>query len=377
MDSAVNGDRMHEPARTLYVDRLKGMLTVLVVFHHAAITYGAMGDWFYRERSPDGSVASLLLTWFCAVNQSFFMGMFFLIAGYFTPDALQRKGIGRFLRDRMLRLGVPLLLFGLVLGPLTVQLSRGATVGDLQFLLSTGAATDFVMGPLWFCWALLIVSWLYVGLNSLGINVDLTALPRTSSMLAIAVWVGLGAFVVRLAFPVGENVLGLQLGYFVGYLFWFAIGCMAARHKLLEQTTRAQAWALARVSLAATPLLPVLWIVLRQAGGSETGFAGGWNVAALAYALWEPLVAWGLMASLWVWGRRRWTRHSPLWRFISDNAYGAFVFHAPVLVLVSMACSPMALPVLIQFLLVASIATLLSFLMASALRGFAVVRNIL
>lgn len=37
-----------ESGRQLHLDRLKVMLTVLVVFHHAAITYGATGDWFYQ-----------------------------------------------------------------------------------------------------------------------------------------------------------------------------------------------------------------------------------------------------------------------------------------------------------------------------------------
>jgi len=51
---------------------------------------------------------------FLALNQAYFMGFFFLIAGYFTPGALDRKGAGRFARDRLVRLGIPLLLFVIV-----------------------------------------------------------------------------------------------------------------------------------------------------------------------------------------------------------------------------------------------------------------------
>jgi len=35
------------------------------------------------------------------------MGFFFLLAGYFTPRSLERKGYGHFLCDRFLRLGLP------------------------------------------------------------------------------------------------------------------------------------------------------------------------------------------------------------------------------------------------------------------------------
>ena len=47
------------------------------------------------------------------------MGLFFLISGYFVPRAYDRKGATAFLKDRFRRLGIPLLLFGLlVTGPM-------------------------------------------------------------------------------------------------------------------------------------------------------------------------------------------------------------------------------------------------------------------
>jgi hypothetical protein len=54
------------------------------------------------------------------------MGFLSLLAGYFTPGSLERKGYARFLGDRFLRLGLPLLAFGLILGPLTVAMVAAA-----------------------------------------------------------------------------------------------------------------------------------------------------------------------------------------------------------------------------------------------------------
>ena len=34
------------------------------------------------------------------------MGLLFLIAGYFVPDSFDRKGPAKFLRDRMVQLGI-------------------------------------------------------------------------------------------------------------------------------------------------------------------------------------------------------------------------------------------------------------------------------
>lgn len=109
-------------SRELYIDRLRSVMTAFVILHHTAITYGAPGGWYYNELKPSGTVSSLLLTFFVATNQAYFMGFFFLLAGYFTPPSMERKGYARFLSDRFLRLGLPLLAFMFILGPATSAL---------------------------------------------------------------------------------------------------------------------------------------------------------------------------------------------------------------------------------------------------------------
>ena len=137
------------------LDLLRAAATLLVVFHHAAITYGDQGGWFYRELAPGDAWSSRLLSCFCALNQAWFVGLFFLLAGYFTPPALARKGALRFLVARALRLGLPWLLFVLLLGPLTVALTRTAR-GDspLDTLRWLAGHRVFEPGPLWFAQAL-------------------------------------------------------------------------------------------------------------------------------------------------------------------------------------------------------------------------------
>src|ERR1700735_3209378 len=108
--------------RDFYIDRLRSVMTALVILHHTAITYGAVGGWFWRENESSAAPSSLLLMLFCTTNQAYFMGFFFLLAGYFTPASLEKKGYAGFLKDRFLRLGVPLLAFIVILGPLTAAI---------------------------------------------------------------------------------------------------------------------------------------------------------------------------------------------------------------------------------------------------------------
>jgi len=52
------------------------------------------------------------------LNQAYFMGLLFLLSGYFTRGPYERKGPGKFLTDRLLRLGAPTLVYVLIISPL-------------------------------------------------------------------------------------------------------------------------------------------------------------------------------------------------------------------------------------------------------------------
>jgi hypothetical protein len=105
-------------ARLFFVDNLRIVLIIMVLLWHLAITYGASGFWPYQEvRRPD-DLTSLVFTLFSAVNGPYALGFFFLIAGYFTPRSYDRKRPGPFFRDRLLRLGIPMLIYIFVFDPL-------------------------------------------------------------------------------------------------------------------------------------------------------------------------------------------------------------------------------------------------------------------
>ena len=84
--------RVPSRPRLFHIDNLRVLLTILVVLHHLAIAYGGPGDFPYVEEGEMGTVSSILVTLFLAINQSFFMGFFFMVSSYFTPGSLDRKG---------------------------------------------------------------------------------------------------------------------------------------------------------------------------------------------------------------------------------------------------------------------------------------------
>jgi fucose 4-O-acetylase-like acetyltransferase len=359
------------PDRTFFIDRLRVVLTALVILHHTAITYGGSGSWFYREVRDGGSPTSLLLTVFCAVNQSFFMGMFFLLAGYFTPGSVARKGVRHYMQERLVRLGIPLLIFGFLLGPLTVALAgaaQGNPIGERWLSLLSQAT--FVIGPLWFAWALLLFACGFVlwrSVQSASAQDVSRALPTSRQWLLAALVVGAVALALRQIVPVGKNVLGLQLGYFSSYVFLFALGCAASRYRWIERLERQQAMRWMGVTLVTIPTLFVAAALAGALEGKAVNFNGGLDLPAIIYAFWEPFVAWGIIASLLVVFRERFNAPSEVWKRWGAQAYGAFIVHAPIVVVLSVALSGATIPPALKFIIVGAASIAASFGIAASL----------
>lgn len=368
-----------DPGRNAGLDTLRAATTVLVVLHHTAITYGAQGGWFYREIQPDAGLPSLLLTFFCTINQAWFMGLFFLLAGDYTPPALARKGGRRFVQGRLLRLGLPWLLFVLLIGPLTATLApwwQGKPW--LPLLLGLLERRVFIPGPLWFVQVL----WLFCVLAALAWPLwrraaasPLAPFPCNRSLAWAALGTGLLAFALRQYWPVGRSVLGVQPAYLASYAVLYAAGCLAAGPGWLQHLPTATVRHWRHVACWALPVLPVL-VLVGAALPALTGGAlpalrgqpeGGFNLPALVYALSEPLVAWAVLLRRLQGFQRRFAAPGPLWRRLSRRAFLVFVIHPPVLVLVALAWSAVPAPALLKFVLSGALTCLLCHLLAGAL----------
>ncbi len=101
MESAV------QPAgreRMAFVDNIRWTVIAMVVLMHACVTYSGLGSWYYKEETSLDMVSTLVFSIYQIFSQAFFMGILFFVAAAFTPGAYDRKGFGRFVLDRFLRL---------------------------------------------------------------------------------------------------------------------------------------------------------------------------------------------------------------------------------------------------------------------------------
>jgi len=343
------------------------LVALLVVAHHTALMYGAIGSWFWHERTPDNSFSSLVLTFFCTLNQAWFMGLFFLLAGTYVPASMARKGAVTFLLDRSQRLGIPLLIFGCLLGPFTIALaltSKGYAMHDtLMALWSRG---QFESGPLWFAAALLVmtlivtpaVSWLKYP----------RSFPTNTMMWIAALVVGVSAFLVRLSWPVGKTWwMGWQLGYFPSYVVLFIAGVAGAQSRWWVEVPIQSGRTWRRVMRCAVWTFPVIALASDRLAWLGGPAIGGWNVQAVVYAFWEPLVAWGIILSLLRWAQHRFAQPTPIYKMIGRTAFTIYFIHPPIVVAVGLVLHGWEIPVLFKFVFSAAMSMAMCLTLAQLL----------
>src|SRR5690606_26032529 len=302
------------PPRTRlgYIDNLRILLTVLVLVHHTALTYGALPLWYWTEPStgPDGIALMLLVI----TNQFFFMGFFFLLSGLFVAGSVDRKGAGAFARDRLVRLGVPLAAFLLLARPVLAlpQWPERRATGEsfLHFWFTVGDA-----GPLWFVEVLLVMSLAYAAFRAVrgrsgapaAVAPQGTAPVRFRGIAALVGILTVLTFLWRLLVPAGTywELGGLPSpAYLPQYVVLFVVGILASRRGWLAGLSRRQG----RVAL----VVAVLSVGLAL-GGTALGTAPGAGLAAQAVAaLTENVFAVSVIVGLLVLFRER-LSGTPAW----------------------------------------------------------------
>lgn len=365
--------------RLFYVDNLRIFLISLVVLHHLSITYGAPGDWYYNE-SQAGFPEIIPLAMFVATNQAFFMGMFFFISAFFILPSLIKKGTAKFIKDRLLRLGIPLLVFFYILSPLTVFIrNRFIQGGDISLVNYWIKGYGRGFGPLWFVEALLIFTFFYLIIHLLKFKITLK-FPKTIFIILAAIFVGLLQFIIRIWLPVGWSMpfTNFQFPFFVQYIVLFVFGIIAYQNHWLDHINakKGMQW----IILAQVLVLigfPLLFFVGDTANQGTESFMGGATWQSLAYALWEQLVGFSLIIGLPGLSKKYFNRQGNLARQLSAGAYAVFIFHAPVIVGISALFIFWKIPQLVKFIVLAPVALLTCLLVAYLFKKLPLVKKIL
>jgi glucan biosynthesis protein C len=380
-----------EPSsRLLFIDNLRTGLITLVVLHHLAVVYGAGAPFYYVEPPINDPLAFLVLLVFILVNQSWFMGALFLFSGYFTPGSFDRKGAGSFLKDRLLRLGVPVIIFIFLLNPV-------ASIGFWQMPASlTGITTALTwqayphllgIGPLWFAAMLLIFDFGYAAGRMLTRNRTSYSMSQSSlpSCLLIGVFIlalALVSYLVRIVVPMGKDVLGFPtLSYLPQYLSLFVLGTVASRHNWFRTLPSSMGLVGFVTALVAGVLLfPLAFsghLFSLELSPAVTNFTGNGQWQSAVYALWDSTSAVGMCLGVITLFRHFFNGQGRFGRFLSQHSYTVYIIHIPIVVFLSVALRGIDLEPLLKFGRAAVIAVPTCFVVAYIVRKIPLASRIL
>ena len=199
--------------RRAWADNLKVVLVAGVIVAHATMAWTGVGNWVFRETQVREPLLTLL-TLVAALGALFGMSLFFLIAGYFTPRSLERKGLRRFILDRVVRLLVPMLVFVVLLSPPIEYVdpdNAGWTHGFWAFVPEI--LWPPAPGPTWFLGVLFLFSVAYACLRTCRRRRGSAPRPlRLSQLGVLALAIAGTSFLIRTETPLGEEHLAPGAG---------------------------------------------------------------------------------------------------------------------------------------------------------------------
>jgi fucose 4-O-acetylase-like acetyltransferase len=347
--------------RQLYLDNLKVILIAVVIAGHAVLGYSAFDWWSYAD-VREVALSPVLATVLLAVAAPFgllVIPLLFLVAGLLTPPSLERKGTGQFVRDRLLRLGVPFAVFALLLWPLLEYVLfrlLGEAPGLWAYLLEEGSLDT---GVLWFVGALLIFSLAYAGwawVRRADAGRSWRGDVHAGHLLGLAVAVTVATILVRMVVPFESDnkFVDLNLWEWPACAALFGLGITAWRKGWLTAVPDRLHNQCRTVTLAAIGASAAFALSLAAFGVAGEQIAGGWHWPAFVFAAGESTLS--VFGPVWLLGvaQRRLTRRlrwaGPL---VSRSAYGAFMLQGLVLLGLAVALRPIGVPAEVKALLVA------------------------
>lgn len=355
--------------REHFVDYIRVALTILVIIHHTAIGYGASGGWCYITPETISGWPQLALSVMLTINQAFFMSLFFFISAYFMPGSYDRKGFGSFIKNRFVRLGIPLVIYCTLVNPTLlyfIDMHRGFNPGSLvQYIINSNIRYPNT-SHLWFVFSLLVFETLYAFYRKfLKPKLRFTisdSVPTNRQIILFVASMAVIAFLVRVVYPIGgKNFIGLQFGFFTLYTAFYLLGIVARRKNWLEKMSVKTATSWFILAVMVIPVVIFAWLSIIRESALMNEFIGGFHIRSLVLTTWEAIVCTGFCLFFLLVSRKYLNRENRWVAVLSANSYSAYIIHPILVVVTTILLEPVSAPPFAKFVAVCLLAPVLCF----------------
>ena len=319
----------------------------LGIMMHAAVFVLPAPEWSWPMHDPAASGDRTYRLVIDAIH-GFRMPVFFLLSGFFSALLWQRRGMAAFRRQRLRRVGIPLLVGCLTVIPITFWLlkliaTQRNAFTDIYDPL-TPLATPFIfianLGHLWFLWYLLIIAFIFMGLTMAGLRFRS---PRWWLLIPVS---ALSTLYMREPLTFGPDfavVLVPDPAVLIHYACFYFFGAF-----FHERGVEVRRWWAAALVPAIALFAAGVWLIdlYRVASAAKIAAAKAEGAVVAEYLMGHPLTLGGAiveMAFAWLMcfalmGLFRWLfagagrTAQRVAQYLSDAAYWMYLAHLPLVV---------------------------------------------
>lgn len=351
--------------RIAYVDQIRVFLTCLVVAHHAGQAYGPTGGvWVV-----DNVAKAAWLGNFFFVNASYMMGLYFFISGYFLVFSIKRKSNAAFTKDRLKKLGIPLLFFTLLVFLPFNYYGTGGHGNVFLFLIDTYVnKPPLATGHLWFVASLLVYSFIYLLLfhrwfvQKAGNFGSLKVVHLVIYLLLLTIVSAL----VRLKYPIDAWrtwLIPVEPAHLPQYFSLFIAGTMFNHATWLHQLTL-------KSGLAFFTLAIITYLVNVQLPEVVKEY---WLMESFIESLLCVGISIGVLSLFRYYGNTM----NYFVKTLSENVYGVYLFHLFIVIFLQQLMVHWFIGPNLKFFLVTLFGLILSFGLTALLRMSPLLRRII
>ncbi|HTM80263.1 acyltransferase family protein [Asticcacaulis sp.] len=355
MSVSISSERFHD------LDAVRAGALLLGVALHTSMSFLEPQVWLIKDASSSAGLGVLFY-----VIHMFRMMTFFVMAGFFAHLLMDKRGLGGFITNRLIRVGAPLVAFW------PIVFAAIIVVMIIAFAPPPGApsvpaapppplmAKTFPLTHLWFLYALL---WLYGGAVVLKVLTDMLHigkglgrmfdaivgfLTRTDLIGAVLILPAFAAlyanpaWLIWFGIPTPDAGVVINTPALAGFSTAFAFGWFLHRSPDLLGHLAKRWWAyLPAAAIGTIVCLNMVGImpVITPAVGSE-------HPLYLALYL---LTGWSWTLGLIGAAHACLKRENPVLRYLSDASYWIYILHIPVVMGLQLAIRDMAGPAELKF----------------------------
>ena len=328
--------------RLFYVDWLRIIAFAILIVYHCSVAFFPDMDWLVKSTQTDQ-----VLSWVMDFPRAWRLALLFFVSGMGTWFAFSAAPGWVFLRDRTVRLLVPLLFAMCVVVVPQVWIERvmedgyqGSFVAfwfERYFTEGKYPTGNFTWAHMWFVAYLLVMA---LGLYPLfRVLTD----PRWQSVSLrfehfARSWVVYVFFLLPLAlnlaltpvFPRQTNALYNDGAWFAAWASWFGLGFLFARHhRAVIGSIVARRWISATLALCVTALLYAFCFLPAP---ETTGSLGSWEQQTPIFKAMIFALAWTMILSAIGFGARHLNRGSPTLSWLTERIFSLYIVHQTVIV---------------------------------------------